>query len=230
MTNTISNHVGFTGSAVLEGGSGREFSGQRSPGQQSPGRSRNTRAAIREVAVGVVAAASFLALTWSFGASNELHSHLFLAIAIVLFAVGLRVVGDASNHASMNKATTATTGTEARERRLRIPNAPTTTSSHTLIDGEFQANDAKEMLLSLIDREVNAFKLRSLSAMVRTDQPDEDSLAHIADLNVTRDHIEEVVSEAVRSGRRIRVHSTVRLEIESDTASEPVQEPRRALV
>ncbi|MEM1450573.1 MAG: hypothetical protein AAF957_08980 [Planctomycetota bacterium] len=185
---------------------------------------------VREVAVGVVAAASFLALTSSFGASGELHRHLFLAIAIVLFAVGLRVVGDASNHTSMNKATTTTMNSEAREGRLRLPNAPTTNSSHTLMDGEFQANDARDMLLSLIDREVNAFKLRSLSAMVRTDQPDRDSLAHIADLNVTREHIEQIVAEAVESGRRIRVRSTVRLEIESDTASDPVQERSRVLV
>ena len=98
------------------------------------------------------------------------------------------------------------------------------------MDGEFQANDARDMLLSLIDREVNAFKLRSLSAMVRTDQPDRDSLAHIADLNVTREHIEQIVAEAVESGRRIRVRSTVRLEIESDTASDPVQERSRVLV
>ncbi|MEM9380447.1 MAG: hypothetical protein AAGB93_10910 [Planctomycetota bacterium] len=217
MTNTLSNHVGLTGGAVLE----------REGGRSAESRSRDTRIVIREIAVGVVAAASFLALTWSFGASGELHRHLFLAIAIVLFAVGLRVVGDASTQV---RSSEVAPDAEARERRLRIPHQPTSTTGYTLIDGEFQADDAKDMLLTLIDREINAFKLRSLSALVRADEPDDGALAQISDLNATRERVELVVSEAIASGRRIRVHSTVQLEIESDVSAESNEEPRRALV
>lgn len=217
MTNTLSNHVGLTGGAVLERGGSRS----------AQGGARGTRVAVREIAVGVVAAASFLALTWSFGASGELHRHLFLAIAIVLFAVGLRVVGDASQHAPVSDVAP---DAKARERRLRIPHQPTSTTGYTLIDGEFEADDAKDMLLTLIDREINAFKLRSLCAMVRTDEPDDRALAQITDLGETRERVELVISEAVASGRRIRVHSTVQLEIEADAAAETGEEPRRALV
>jgi hypothetical protein len=162
-----------------------------------------------------------MAIVLSFRAEGQVQRQLFVSSAIVLLAVGAR-----SGFGTPHRISKDRSMIQVSDRNRHV--APS--NSHVLVDGSFSGHEAQEILLTLLDSEINLYKLQSLRSHVCKYQPDSAAERRIAELESTRSQVQDALARASSEGRRVRVHSTVRIEIEADSAPERRSAPRTALV
>ncbi len=78
-----------------------------------------------------------------------------------------------------------------------------------LIDGIFNAKDAKEILLTLIEQKIKFHELKNFSCEIRTGIKDVNSLLKINELNITKAKINEVL----KSNNQDEISFSIKAEI-----------------
>ncbi len=88
---------------------------------------------------------------------------------------------------------------------------PPASSFHVLLEGVFDATEAKEILLALVQAKITHHSLRIFSAMERFGTTDDASEARLAQLRVTLTALAESLDQSIAQGRDVRVHSVIEL-------------------
>ncbi len=82
-----------------------------------------------------------------------------------------------------------------------------------LVEGEFNAADAKEILLRLIEQKISFHNLKCFSHEIRFGKKDEHSLERIDELNVTKEKLILLINEAQMEGNTLTIHSSIDVKI-----------------
>jgi hypothetical protein len=82
-----------------------------------------------------------------------------------------------------------------------------------LIEGEFTAADAKEMLLSLIGNKIQFHYHKIFGKEVRFGEKDEHSVTRVHQLTQSRQEVLELIAEAKKNNKRLVISSHVTIEI-----------------
>lgn len=78
-----------------------------------------------------------------------------------------------------------------------------------LIDSTFTPEEAKEVLLNLVDSKINYHKLDDFRHFVRSDRNAKHSEKRIMDLTDTKEAIKVIIDEATKSGSRLVIKSDI---------------------
>jgi hypothetical protein len=81
-----------------------------------------------------------------------------------------------------------------------------------LIDGEFSAEDAKQMLMSLYSSKLNFHQMKNFSSTERFGKRDETASIRIPELKESMDVILTIVQEAVTNNKKLSIKATVNIE------------------
>lgn len=87
-----------------------------------------------------------------------------------------------------------------------------------LIDGEFDAAEAREILLKLIDFKINFHEAKIFSAQERNASPGHHSIVRIAELKKAKADLTAMFNE-LSNEELLKIHSNVELLIESKIAN-----------
>jgi tyrosyl-tRNA synthetase len=82
-----------------------------------------------------------------------------------------------------------------------------------LVDGEFSANEALEIIDDLYARNINFHEIKSFSQLIRYEAKDEATLARISELKEAKEQARKLLQAAREAGRSLRVSSTISIEI-----------------
>ena len=82
-----------------------------------------------------------------------------------------------------------------------------------LIKGKFIPADAKELLLSFINHKINYHALKNFSDEERFGKKDKCSRDRVAELKKMKDNVLELIDEAVKENKRVRIDSVVKISI-----------------
>ncbi len=82
-----------------------------------------------------------------------------------------------------------------------------------LVEGIFNAEDAEEILLTLIEQKMKFHELKSFSNEVKTGQKHLQSLQKVEELAETRRKIKELVNAEVNNSAVFSILSTINIEI-----------------
>ncbi|BFM41363.1 hypothetical protein CFS9_00040 [Flavobacterium sp. CFS9] len=83
-----------------------------------------------------------------------------------------------------------------------------------LIKGDFTNEEAKEILLNLINAKINFHNLKNFSDDERSGEQDEFSLKRIAELTESKEAISEMIHHAIEKNLKIKVESDIFLTVE----------------
>ncbi|WP_264530595.1 hypothetical protein [Flavobacterium sp. N502540] len=83
-----------------------------------------------------------------------------------------------------------------------------------LIKGDFTNEEAKEILLNLINAKINFHNLKNFSDDERSGKQDEISLKRITELTESQEVISEIINHATRENLKIKVESDIFLTVE----------------
>lgn len=87
------------------------------------------------------------------------------------------------------------------------------TEKYLLIKGKFRAEDAREIILNLINDKIRYHDYRNFSSGERLGKPDEYSLKRIEELKQCRKDILEKLLEAQLNNLELKIHSEIRMEL-----------------
>jgi hypothetical protein len=82
-----------------------------------------------------------------------------------------------------------------------------------LVEGEFTAADAKEILLRLIEQKISFHNLKSFSHEVRYGVKDSHSLERIEELNQTKERLILLINQAQMDGDLLSISSAIDVDI-----------------
>ncbi len=85
-----------------------------------------------------------------------------------------------------------------------------------LIDGEFSAEEAQKVLLSLVNYKIDFHNLIAFSNHIRFNNDIEGSKKRIEELTKTREEIAELTKKAAVEGYHFAIRSTISLELVKD--------------
>jgi hypothetical protein len=85
---------------------------------------------------------------------------------------------------------------------------------YKLVAGTFNIDNAKEVLMSLINSKINFHNKKMLNSIECKGERDEHSQNRIAELNESRDQILRLLKQADIGNQHIRINSTIHIEIE----------------
>ncbi len=85
--------------------------------------------------------------------------------------------------------------------------------THALIKGEFQADDAAEIIYHMLTTKINFHGQRNFSSQIRFGENNEASLKRIKELEAARNEINELVGIAKANGRTMRISSSISIEL-----------------
>lgn len=89
-----------------------------------------------------------------------------------------------------------------------------------LIKGEFTADDAKDVLLNLINFKINFHQMKNFGLHERTGKKDEQSLKRIEELKESKQQILSIVDEAKAASAKLKIDSTINIAVtESSVAT-----------
>lgn len=91
-----------------------------------------------------------------------------------------------------------------------------------LIQGNFSPNEAREILLNMVDSKINFHKIKSLSSLVRSNQPNKESEQRIKELKEAREQILGLISTAKEQDSTLRIDSTINVSLEANELAEEV--------
>jgi hypothetical protein len=90
--------------------------------------------------------------------------------------------------------------------------------SYLLIEGAFDCQDAKKILINLINAKIKYHQLRLLSLDEQAGYFDEVSHRRIKELKETRDEILSMLEEASRDNLKLQIHSEIQIKLEGTGA------------
>ncbi|WP_207421536.1 hypothetical protein [Desertivirga brevis] len=82
-----------------------------------------------------------------------------------------------------------------------------------LINGQFSANDALEIMKNLINGKINFHNLKNFSSQVRFGQADEHSLKRMEELREQLHSITQLVNHCREQGKTLQIQSTISIEV-----------------
>ena len=82
-----------------------------------------------------------------------------------------------------------------------------------LINGTFEANEVREMLFALMNRQINSYKIKNWKSQVNKESADDECMTRMSELNEIKRVLSELCDEAQirRKDVRIRSHFTLEL-------------------
>jgi hypothetical protein len=84
-----------------------------------------------------------------------------------------------------------------------------------LISGLFAPDEAKEILLDMLTSKINFHNVKSLSSLVRYNQPNLESESRIKELQESREQLLAVIQKAAEENLHLRIESTVKISFEA---------------
>lgn len=84
---------------------------------------------------------------------------------------------------------------------------------YKLIEGDFSAEEAKKMLMSLISSKINFHNLNSFSDYVRFNRDPKKLENRIVELTNTREDILKLMEEAEKKGTKLKIKSNISIEL-----------------
>lgn len=87
------------------------------------------------------------------------------------------------------------------------------TARFDLIRGDFLPEEASELINYLIHKKIEFHEVRNFSSQIRFGKDDEASKLRLLELASTQEDIQELVSEASKQRKTLRVRSTINIEL-----------------
>lgn len=87
--------------------------------------------------------------------------------------------------------------------------------STKLIEGVYTPQEAKEILMDLLDHEINFYKIQNLSAEVRQGNPDAQAWNKVQELSAEKERVLQMIRSAAEEGKKVNIYSTVHLRLEN---------------
>lgn len=84
---------------------------------------------------------------------------------------------------------------------------------YKLIEGDFSTEEAKKVLLSLINNKIDYHNLNAFSDFIRNNESLDKSKNRILELTKTREAISLLISEAKKSGLKLNIKSYITIEL-----------------
>ncbi|HVZ57631.1 MAG TPA: hypothetical protein VG870_13290 [Chitinophagaceae bacterium] len=84
-----------------------------------------------------------------------------------------------------------------------------------LIRGRFQPQEARDLLLALINHKINFHQMKNFSLVERFGKPEPRSQERIEELRSSRLRLEELIRSAQQKGQTVDIESTIRIELGS---------------
>ena len=91
--------------------------------------------------------------------------------------------------------------------------APTAKGNLKLIKGEFTPQEALEIVDHLFSEKINFHEKNNFSKFIRTGERDEATTQRIDELKDAFKQAKTVIEEAERSGKKVRMNSTISFEL-----------------
>ncbi len=88
------------------------------------------------------------------------------------------------------------------------------TETLDLIKGTFTPEEAREILLQLLDSKINFHNLKNWSCRERFGKPDDYSERRLADLRESRKKVEDLISYSINEQKTIAINSSIEINIE----------------
>jgi len=82
-----------------------------------------------------------------------------------------------------------------------------------LVKGEFSPDEASEILVDLFSKKINFHEVKSFSEQIRFGTEDVKGLKRIKELKIARNSAIELIAEANKSGKSLRIYSTISIEL-----------------
>ncbi|HCL06651.1 MAG TPA: hypothetical protein DHW64_12150 [Chitinophagaceae bacterium] len=98
-----------------------------------------------------------------------------------------------------------------------------TTEKVTLINGVFTPDEAKEVLLTLLNHKINFHRMRNFSSEERFGKPDPVSAKRLPALYESREQVLSILNDATTSGYKLEIESLVSIR-KGEKIEAPVQE------
>lgn len=86
-------------------------------------------------------------------------------------------------------------------------------STRDLVDGTFRVEEARDLTLALLDSTAALQKLRNLRSQVNLQERDDEAAQELERLEQLRAELERAFGQARSEGLRVRLRTTVELEI-----------------
>lgn len=84
--------------------------------------------------------------------------------------------------------------------------------NYSLIDGTFDYDDAREILLTLYQAKINFHKLKAWSKSERGDVGIDEHTARVLELEMARDRIKDVLKEKMDVNGKVKINCAVSVE------------------
>jgi len=88
--------------------------------------------------------------------------------------------------------------------------------SFCLINGSFSAEDARQVLLSLINHKINFHELNAWSHRERFGEDNAVSVKRVEELSQTREEIAHLISDAAAMGQKLSIKSSIEITLDRD--------------
>ncbi len=89
-----------------------------------------------------------------------------------------------------------------------------------LIDGQFSAEDARELLIDLFSRKTNFHEIRNFSSKERFGKEDHRHVNRIAKLTKNKQQLIQFFNELEKFGKRISIKSMVEIKVTDEVPAE----------
>lgn len=87
--------------------------------------------------------------------------------------------------------------------------------SANLIEGVYSPQEAREILMDLLEHEINFYKIQNLSSEVRHGGPDTHAQKKIQELLSEKVRILELIRNAADTGKQVNVLSSIHIRMEN---------------
>lgn len=91
----------------------------------------------------------------------------------------------------------------------------------TLLGSHYTPEDAKDLLMSTINANINFYNIKNLSAQIRYGQPDVHVEEKLEALNKARKQLQSILEQARSSNSLLRIESVIRISIENEEVEQP---------
>ncbi len=82
-----------------------------------------------------------------------------------------------------------------------------------VVNGTFARDDAREILMGIVNKQINTYKLRNWGSTVNYEECCSDSMKRIQDLNEMKSNLESMLNEARMLNKNIRIVSNFSIEL-----------------
>jgi glutamate synthase domain-containing protein 3 len=86
----------------------------------------------------------------------------------------------------------------------------------TLFDGEFDSNEAKEILTNIFSSKIQFYKIKNYSSQVRFETDDNDAQKRIPALMKELDRLKEMLTEAKLKNKKLIINSEINISFSED--------------